>query len=136
MNVPARALPDHVPPELARPFALTPRKTVMQNPYTDIIPILHRGPAIFYGTDIFPGPGGGGWVIRRAEDLKAVYDNTVDFVKKGNGEVASMVGGTWDVSPTELDPPRHTAFRRALNPVFAPKTINQLDSLVKERAQA
>ena len=124
MNTPAVALPDHVPPELARPFALTPRKAVHQNPYTDIIPELHRGPAIFYGTDIFPGPGGGGWVIRRAEDLKAVYDNTVDFVKKGNGQFASMVGETWDVIPTELDPPRHTAFRKALNPVFSPKNMN------------
>jgi cytochrome P450 len=135
MNVPAQMLPDHVPPELARPFALTPRKAVNVNPYTDIIPELHRGPAIFYGTDIFPGPGGGGWVIRRAEDLKAVYDNTVDFVKKGNGQFASMVGETWDVIPTELDPPRHTAFRKALNPVFSPKNMNALDSLVSERAQ-
>jgi cytochrome P450 len=135
MNAPAFPLPDHVPPELARPFALTPRKVVHQNPYTDIIPELHRGPAIFYGTDIFPGPGGGGWVIRRAEDLKSVYDNTIDFVKKGNGQYASMVGESWDVIPTELDPPRHTAFRKALNPVFSPKNMNALDSLVTERAQ-
>ena len=136
MNIPARALPDHVPPELARPFVLTPRKVSHRNPYTDIIPELHRGPAIFYGTDIFPGPGGGGWVIRRAEDLKAVYDNTVDFVKKGNGQFASMIGESWDVIPTELDPPRHTAFRKALNPVFSPKNMGALDALVTERAQS
>ena len=135
MNASATSLPEHVPPELARPFALTPRKAANVNPFTDIIPELHRGPAIFYGTDIFPGPGGGGWVIRRAEDLKSVYDNTVDFVKKGNGQYASMVGETWDVIPTELDPPRHTAFRRALNPVFSPKNMHALDSLVMERAQ-
>jgi cytochrome P450 len=135
MNAVVRPLPDHVPPELARPFALTPRKSVHINPYTDIIPELHRGPAIFYGTDIFPGPGGGGWVIRRAEDLKSVYDNTIDFVKKGNGQFASMVGESWDVIPTELDPPRHTAFRKALNPVFSPKNMNALDALVTERAR-
>jgi cytochrome P450 len=136
MNALAVPLPDHVPPELAYPFALTPRKVVHLNPYTDIIPGLHRGPAIFYGTDIFPGPGGGGWVIRRADDLKSVYDNTIDFVKKGNGQFASMVGESWDVIPTELDPPRHTAFRKALNPVFSPKNMNALDSLVTERAQS
>jgi len=39
------------------------------------------------------------------------------------------------VIPTELDPPRHTAFRKALNPVFSPKNMNALDSLVTERAQ-
>jgi cytochrome P450 len=136
MNAVAVPLPSHVPPDLARPFALTPRKASFRNPYTDIIPELHRGPPIFYGTDIFPGPGGGGWVIRRAEDLKLVYDNTIDFVKKGNGQFASMVGESWDVIPTELDPPRHTAFRKALNPVFSPKNMNALDALVTERARA
>jgi cytochrome P450 len=115
---------------------LTPRETVHRNPFIDIIPELHRGPAIFYGTDIFPGPGGGGWVLRRAADLKAVYDNTVEFMKKGNGQYASMIGESWDVIPTELDPPRHTAFRRALNPVFSPKNMAALDSLVRERARS
>jgi cytochrome P450 len=137
MNQPAPTLlPAHVPPEVARPFALTPRKAVSQNPYTQIIPALHRGPAIFYGTDIFPGPGGGGWVIRRAADLKAVYDNTTDFVKKGNGQYASMIGESWDVIPTELDPPRHGEFRKALNPVFSPKNMAALDGLVRQRARS
>ena len=136
MNALAVPLPDHVPPELAYPCADLPRKVVHVNPYTDIIPGLHRGPAIFYGTDILPGPGGGGWVIRRADDLKSVYDNTIYFVKKVNGKFASMVGESWDVIPTELDPPRHTAFRKALNPVFSPKNMGALDALVTERAHS
>ena len=61
-----------------------------------------------------------------------MYDNTVDFVKKGNGQYASMIGEDWDVIPTELDPPRHTAFRKALNPVFSPKNMSALDALVTE----
>lgn len=127
-------LPSHVPAELAKPFALTPRKAGSINPFTDIIPELHKGPDIFYGTDIFPGPGGGGWVIRRAEDLKAVYDNTVDFIKKGNGQYASMIGESWDVIPTELDPPVHAKFRQALNPMFSPRKMAELQEKVTLRA--
>jgi cytochrome P450 len=127
-------LPDHVPAELAKPFALTPRKAVYINPFTNIIPELHKGPDIFYGTDIFPGPGGGGWVIRRAEDLKAVYENTVEFIKKGNGQFASMIGESWDVIPTELDPPIHTKFRQALNPMFSPRKMAELQGKVSARA--
>jgi len=128
-------LPSHVPPELAYPFPLTPRKSGYVNPFTDIIPKIHQGPAIFYGTDIFPGPGGGGWVIRRNEDLKAVYNNTTDFIKKGNGQFASMIGESWDVIPTELDPPRHTAFRMSLNPSFTPRKMAELDGKVRGRAR-
>jgi cytochrome P450 len=114
---------------------LTPRKSVYVNPYTDIIPKIHEGPAIFYGTDIFPGPGGGGWVIRRNEDLKTVYSNTTDFIKKGNGQFASSIGESWDVIPTELDPPRHTAFRMSLNPSFTPRKLAELDGKVRNRAR-
>lgn len=128
------ALPDHVPAELAKPFALTPRKAQYSNPFTEIIPELHKGPDIFYGTDIFPGPSGG-WVIRRADDLKAVYENTEDFIKKGNSQFAAMIGEDWDVIPTELDPPVHDAFRKALNPVFSPKKMAELQDKVRNRAK-
>ncbi|MDB6060037.1 MAG: hypothetical protein JWM78_140 [Verrucomicrobiaceae bacterium] len=136
MSQPIPSLPSHVPPELAYPFPLTPRKAGLVNPFTDLIPKIHQGPAIFYGTDIFPGPGGGGWVIRRSEDLKAVYSNTTEFIKKGNGQFAAMIGESWDVIPTELDPPRHTAFRMSLNPAFTPRKMAELDGKVRDRARS
>src|ERR1700728_4457266 len=46
-----------------------------------------------------------------------------------------MAARSCDVIPTKLDPPRHTAFRKALNPVFSPKNMSALDALVTERAQ-
>jgi len=135
MNQQIAVLPPHVPPELAYPFPLTPRKAVYVNPFTDIIPKIHEGPPIFYGTDIFPGPGGSGWVIRRNADLKTVYSNTTEFIKKGNGQFASSIGESWDVIPTELDPPRHTAFRLSLNPSFTPRKLAELDGKVRTRAR-
>lgn len=128
-------LPSHVPPELAMPFPLTARTVTTVNPHLEMVPKLHEGPPIFYGTNIFPIAPGGGWVIRRAEDLKAVYDNTDAFIKKGNSEFAPMIGETWDVIPTELDPPKHTVFRRALDPVFSPRQMAKQEARVSGRAE-
>ncbi|MFA7555785.1 MAG: cytochrome P450 [Spongiibacteraceae bacterium] len=126
-------LPSHVPPELAMEFPLTTRTISYTDPFKEIIPKIHEGPAVFWGTNIFPGPSGG-WVVRRHEDLIKIYENTTDFIKKGNSEFSSMIGERWDVIPTELDPPKHTVFRRALEPVFSPKKMAELEHKVAGRA--
>ena len=126
-------VPDHVPRELVMSFPLTTRTVSTVNPHLELIPKLHQGPDIFWGTNIFPGPQGG-WVIRRAEDLKTVYENTTDFIKKGNAQFASMIGESWDVIPTELDGDKHKSFRRALEPIFSPKSMALLSEKVSGRA--
>lgn len=126
-------LPSHVPPELAMEFPLTTRVVEQVNPFVDVIPKIHQGPDIFWGTNIFPGPKGG-WVVRKHADLIKIYENTTDFIKKGNAEYSSAIGESWDVIPTELDPPKHTAFRRALEPVFSPKKMAELEYKVANRA--
>jgi cytochrome P450 len=133
MSTQQNALPSHVPPELAMEFPLTTRATGYVNPFKEIIPKIHEGPDIFWGTNIFPGPSGG-WVVRKQADLIKIYENTTDFIKKGNSEFSSMIGETWDAIPTELDPPKHTAFRRALEPVFSPKKMAELEHKVANRA--
>lgn len=133
MNTTSKPLPSNVPPELAMEFPLTTRVVSYTNPFTETIPKIHEGPDIFWGTNIFPGPSGG-WVIRRQEDLIKVYENTTDYIKKGNAEFSTMIGEDWDVIPTELDPPKHTMFRKALEPVFSPKKMAELESKVAGRA--
>jgi cytochrome P450 len=134
MSTQEAPLPAHVPPELAMLYPLTVRTVSTVNPHKDIVPKIHQGPPIFWATNVFPGPAGG-WVVRRAEDLKQVYENTSVFIKKGNAQMASMIGESWDVIPTELDPPRHTMFRRALEPVFSPRSMAKLESKVSGRAR-
>lgn len=136
MNEHDYPLPAHVPPELAKIFPLTTRVSSKVNPHRDIVPELHKGPLIFYATNVFPVPPGGGWVIRRAEDLKQVYDDAEHFIKKGNAEFSTMIGESWDAIPTELDPPKHTAFRRALDPVFSPRKMAELEDMVAGRAKS
>src|SRR3546814_14198934 len=46
-----------------------------------------------------------------------------------------MIGEDWDVIPTELDPPRHTAVRRVLNPMFTPAKVGAFEHTVRERAR-
>jgi cytochrome P450 len=128
------AIPTHVPPDLVLPCRIFDRVTVHENPYETILPEIHRGPAVFYTHAVNPGPVPG-WVVRRAEDLRAIYNDTMNFYKQGNTRFAAMISEDWDIIPTELDPPRHAGFRAALNPVYSPSNMAKLDGRVRERAR-
>lgn len=127
-------IPAHVPHDLVRPYAMSQRETIYENPYETIIPEIHRGPAIFMAPDAFLGQSPA-WVLRRVEDIKTVFNDNDSFIKKGNTNFAKIIGEEWDVIPTELDPPRHTAVRRLLNPLFTPKTVGAFEHKVRRRAQ-
>jgi cytochrome P450 len=125
--------PAHVPADRVKHFSLVDRTTVDQDPFrTMILPVLD-GPAVFYAPNFFPAPNGA-WVPRRAKDLRVIYADTEHFSKSGNTRIASMIGESWDIIPTELDPPRHTEFRIALNPIFSPRAMAELEHKVQERA--
>ncbi len=130
----ANVIPAHVPPELVRPCRIFDRLSVCENPYEKIIPEIHQGPAVFYTSNVNPGPVPG-WVVRRAEDMRAIYNDTENFYKQGNTQFAAMIGEDWDIIPTELDPPRHEGFRAALNPVYSASNMAALDHRVRERAR-
>lgn len=128
------AIPDHVPAELVQYYRLASRETLFENPFDTLIADLHQGPEIFYATNVYPFDQGG-WVLRRAEDIRAVYEDNEHFTKKGFSGFAAMLGEDWDVIPTELEPPLHTEFRRALNKLFTPKSLSVMDAGIRERAR-
>ena len=134
MATDAASVPGHVPPELVRECRLFDRKITFDNPYDTIIPAIHDGPDVFYTGNVLQGPTPG-WVMRRAVDIRAVYNDTENFYKQGNTQLASLIGESWDIIPTELDPPRHNGFRMALNPVYSPSNMTALDDRVRERAR-
>jgi cytochrome P450 len=120
------------PAREVRHVELFDRKVVYENPYETIIPEIHRGPAVFYTDNVsFEKPG---WVVRRAEDLRKIYGDYEHFQKRGNTGFAQLIGESWDIIPTELDPPVHSAFRAALNPMYTPSQMMKLDHAVRERA--
>lgn len=128
------AIPAHVPHDLVRPYAMSQRQTIYENPYETIIPALHEGPAVFMAPDAYLGVSPA-WVLRRVKDIKAVFTDNESFIKKGNTAFARLIGEDWDVIPTELDPPRHTAIRKLLNPLFTPMTVGAFEHKVRRRAQ-
>ena len=109
------------------------RKIVYDNPFETIIPQIHQGPAAFYADNISLNQPG--WVVRKAADLRKIYADTEHFHKQGNTGFARMIGDDWDIIPTELDPPVHTKFRKALNPIYSPSQMMKLNDRVKEQAR-
>lgn len=127
-------IPAHVPPELVKHTKLFDRVTIYENPFETFIPQIHEQPRVFYTHNVFSGPTPG-WVLRRGEDLRTVFSDTENFYKKGNTRFSKIIGESWDVIPTELDPPEHSGFRRALNPIFSPKNMAALEGRVRQRAR-
>jgi cytochrome P450 len=134
MAVQPFTVPRHVDPANVQHCALFDRRLVYENPYETIIPAIHQGPAVFFADNVmFQQPG---WVIRRDADLRRILADAEHFTKSGAYGLARLLGEDWNVIPTELDPPVHTAFRTALNPLFSPSRMMALDERVRERARA
>jgi len=131
----AHVLPDHVPPGLAGDLPLFARKAVFEDPHETIIPEMHATlPPITYVTNIFPGRKPG-WLLKHAEDVKNLLQDTTHFVKKGMGQWSQGIGENWLVIPTEADPPIHNQYRRELNPHFTPQKITAMGERIRERAK-
>lgn len=125
-------LPGHVPPSLARSWPLSPLLPP-DDPFEIIIPRIHAGPEVFYGTDVI-GPGMGSWVFRRAEDIRAIYRDIEHFSAAGRGTLSHMLGETWSVIPVDTDGAEHTAYRALLNPLFTPARAARLDDRARQLA--
>lgn len=134
LNYAYSEIPSHVPAELVRPFPLGVRRVIYENPYETLIPEINTGPPIFMSPDAYLGISPA-WIVRRVRDIKTIFNDNENFIKKGNTNFARMIGEDWDVIPTEVDPPRHTALRRALNPLFTPATVGLFEHKVRARAQ-
>src|SRR3546814_12159632 len=67
--------------------------------------------------------------------MRKIYSDAENFHKHGNTGFAQLIGEDWDIIPTELDPPVHTVFRKALNPIYSATRMMKLDTQVRERAR-
>ena len=102
-------IPNHVPPELVvRDFPFSFGATTDQIPFDSMISGVHANPDIFYVPELAAG-GEGGWVLRRDEDMRAVYNDYEHFSNRDTTPFPQFTGGTWRVLPLESDPPLHSA---------------------------
>jgi hypothetical protein len=127
-------LPPHVRPENAMASPFFARKVVKDCPQETHIPEMHAtlGP-ITYVTNIFPGDKPG-WLLTGYDDTMAMLRNADDFTTNGMGQWSQSIGENWLVVPTEVDPPMHTHYRKALNPSFSPQKMAAMKDDLRKRA--
>ncbi|WP_157218942.1 cytochrome P450 [Flavisphingomonas formosensis] len=76
--------------------------------------------------DIFWTPHHGGhWVATRAADILAIQRDPGLF---SNGEFVIPRGIVPKLIPLQLDPPRHTAYRRLFMPFFVPRALTDIEA--------
>jgi cytochrome P450 len=127
-------LPAHVPADKAMRLPFFAREIVKDCPQETLIPEMHAtlGP-ITYVTNIFPGDKPG-WLLTGYEDTMAMLRNADDFTKNGMGQWSQSIGENWLVVPTEVDPPMHNHYRKALNPSFSPQKMAAMREDLRKRA--
>lgn len=80
----------------------------------------------------------GFWAIARAEDITyashhhELFSSELGHTVLGPGKE----GDSLDLSFLELDPPRHTEFRKVMSAAFTPKAVARLSGKIEERAAA
>jgi len=127
-------LPPHVPADKAMRLPYFSREVVKECPQETLIPEMHRtlGP-ITYVTNIFPGDKPG-WLLTGYEDTMEMLRDPDNFTKNGMGQWSQSIGESWLVVPTEVDPPTHKFYRKALNPNFSPQKMAAMKDDLRRRA--
>ncbi|WP_054121994.1 cytochrome P450 [Novosphingobium sp. AAP93] len=127
-------LPPHVPADKAMRLPFFAREVVKACPQETLIPEMHRtlGP-ITYVTNIFPGDKPG-WLLTGYDDTMTMLRDPDNFTKNGMGQWSQSIGESWLVVPTEVDPPMHNFYRKALNPYFSPQKMMAMKADLRRRA--
>ena len=126
--------PDHVPENLVRPFPYIFGTTTKADPFNELAASVHTYPDIFYAEHAYPGATPA-WILRRTEDLRAMYFNTEHFSSKGFSPFAMLIGEDWNLMPAEMDPPEHGAYRALVSPLFTPAAMAKLDDRIRQYAR-
>lgn len=135
MSSPQQVAPEHVPAQLIREFNFWTAPGMAPQANGDphaALECLRSMPCIFYSPRNTP-EGYGTWVLTRAEDIRWVLQSPEAF-SSCRQLFSPMVGERWPLVPLEVDPPAHTAYRAILNPMFAPKRMQQMRPLIRARA--
>ncbi len=127
-------LPSHVPADKAVRLPYFAREVVKDCPQETLIPEMHRtlGP-ITYVTNIFPGDKPG-WLLTGYDDTMTMLRDPDNYTKNGMGQWSQSIGENWLVVPTEVDPPMHAFYRKALNPNFSPQKMAAMKDDLRRRA--
>ncbi|GAA5153411.1 cytochrome P450 [Pseudonocardia eucalypti] len=115
MSQASQARPDHVPPGLVRDFDHVFGAEFGRDPFAAFRAC--RGDRVFWSPH-----HGGYWVLTTLADIREALQRPADFSNWPTG-IPAHVSRRERMVPLELDPPDHTAYRRVLAPMFAPKAV-------------
>ena len=122
-------VPAHVPPELVRPFPYVLGATSKARPH-GFIKTIHEGPEVFWAERCFNGLRGA-WVVRGLEALQQIYQDTEHYTACGLVPFATLIGDHWHLALLETDPPMHSLLRAAINPLFTPRRVAELEDRIR-----
>ena len=74
--------------------------------------------------------GEGYWMVTRQQDVRAVGQDWKTF-SSANGYQPNRPEGLPFLYPEESDPPKHTAWRRQLNPYLSPKAVAEYEEPIR-----
>ena len=120
--------PDHVPAELVRDVDHVFGADFLADPFE-----AYRG--LRDQRVVWSLNHGGYWVLTRAEDIRAAYQQPELFSSASTG-IPAHVSRKEKLYPLELDPPDHTAYRRVIAPLFAPKAVTARTAAIDATAGA
>jgi cytochrome P450 len=101
-------------PDLAAPVDVMQQRTAE---------LAAKGPVVY-------SPAyGGHWIVTRYNEIRHVLTDTETFSSFPNNLVTPPDFGKF--IPLELDPPEHTSYRRALQPLFSPQRMKRLSDDIR-----
>jgi cytochrome P450 len=134
MNTGPAVRPAHVPEHLVRDYPILMGAITDEHPFETMIPALHKNPEIFYSMHAYPGMAPA-WIVRRTEDLRAIYFDTEHYSNKDFAPFAKLIRESWNLLPAETDPPMHALYRIFVNPIFTPVAIAKLETRIRQYAR-
>ncbi len=81
--------------------------------------------------------GGGFWAVTTHPEVSSIGTDPVGFCSS-RGILTDEIGTTYDDPPTMMhtDPPRHTRYRRLVQPGFKPSMVRLMEAGVTDKARA
>ena len=122
-------VPAHIPPELYWDHSLAEFNNQLDDPFIAASRLL-EGPPLFWAREA--GHGRSGWVIARHALLQEAFMDWQHFSSEGGMDLTLMMGVDWNLNPVNIDPPKHTGYRKVLLPMFTPKSVNHMEAAVRE----
>lgn len=118
------ARPDHVPAELVRDVDHVFGPEFLADPFAAFRALRDQ-------RALWSPNHGGYWILTRAQDIRAALQQPELFSSSATG-IPAHVSRKEKLAPLELDPPEHTAYRRVIAPLFAPKAVTARTAAISE----